>query len=81
MVAPRKPRHAFDQEVPLREQTDEYPLEHGVLPGDDPADLEERLLELLFRLRWCGTGKARVLLGHMEPFLSRSGRTYESMRN
>ncbi len=43
----REAGHALDQEVPLREQADEHPLEHLVLAGDDAPDLEERLLEPL----------------------------------
>ena len=42
--------HALDEQVALREQADEHALEHRVLPGDDPADLEERLLELFLRV-------------------------------
>ncbi len=51
----REPGDALDQQVPLREQADEHALEHRVLPGDDPADLEERLLELVAHL----SGRAR----------------------
>ena len=40
-----RPGHALDQEVALCEQADEHALEHLVLAGDDPPDLEERLLE------------------------------------
>ena len=43
----REPGHALDQEVPLREETDEHPLQHLILAGDDAPDLEERLLEPL----------------------------------
>ena len=43
----REPGHALDQQVALGQQADEHALEHLVLPGDDPADLEERLLEAL----------------------------------
>ena len=46
-----EPGNALDQQMPLRQQADEHPLQHRVLPGDDAADLEERLLELLLRLR------------------------------
>ena len=45
-----EPGHALDEQVALREQAHEHALEHRVLPGDDPADLEERLLELFLRL-------------------------------
>ena len=41
----REAGNALDQEVALREQADEHPLEHRVLAGDDAADLEQRLLE------------------------------------
>jgi hypothetical protein len=41
--------------VPLREQADENALEHCVLPGDDTADLEQRLLEAVPGVgRWNG---------------------------
>ena len=46
----RQPGDALDQEVPLREQADEHPLEHRVLAGDHPPDLEERLLEAFLGL-------------------------------
>jgi len=74
----REARNAFDQEVPLRQQTHEHALEHRVLPGDDPPDLEQRLLELLLGLRWGRNGVCRVLLGHVVPLLSRLGALYES---
>ena len=51
--------------MPLRQQAHEHPLEHRVLPGDDAADLEERLLELLLGLRWGGNGDVVRLLGHV----------------
>jgi hypothetical protein len=37
--------HALDQQMPAGQEADEHTLEHLILPGDDPADLEERLLE------------------------------------
>ena len=40
-----RPGHALDQQVALRQEADEHALEHRVLAGDDPPDLEERLLE------------------------------------
>ncbi len=43
----RKARHALDEEVSLREEADEHPLQHLILAGDDAPDLEERLLEPL----------------------------------
>ena len=43
----RQAGYALDQEVTLREQADEHPLEHLVLPGDHPPDLEERTLQPL----------------------------------
>ena len=49
-------RHALDQQVALREETDEDPLEHGVLPGDHPPDLEKRLLEAFLGLGGRGAG-------------------------
>ena len=48
--------HALDQQVALGEQADEDALEHGVLPGDHPPDLEERLLEALLGLGRRGAG-------------------------
>ena len=41
----REAGNAFDQEMALREEADEDPLEHRVLAGDHAADLEQRLLE------------------------------------
>ena len=46
----RQARDALDQQVAAGEQADEHPLEHLLLAGDDPPDLEERLLELLQEL-------------------------------
>ena len=49
------------------QQAHEHPLEHLVLPGDDPPDLEERLLEPLLRLRrvrWFDWA------GHVSPFVA-----------
>ena len=46
----RQAWNALDQQVALREQADEDPLEHLVLSGDDAADLEQRLLEAVSRL-------------------------------
>src|SRR5262249_7892875 len=37
----------LDQQMALRQQADEHPLEHRVLSGDDAPDLEQRLLEPL----------------------------------
>src|SRR3712207_8538284 len=34
--------NALDQQVAAGEQADEHALEHLVLPGDDPPDLEDR---------------------------------------
>ncbi len=36
---------ALDQDVPAREQADQHPLEHLLLAGDHPPDLEQRLFE------------------------------------
>jgi hypothetical protein len=64
--------------VALREQADEHPLEHRVLPGDDAPDLEEGLLQLdLCLLR--GGRKSFRALGHVASLLSRLRGTYESM--
>ena len=49
-----RPGHALDQEVAAGEQADEHALEHRVLPGDHPPDLEERLLEQLALLLYGG---------------------------
>jgi hypothetical protein len=56
----RQAGYAFDQQVPLGEQTDEDPLEHGVLAGDHPPDLEQRRLETFPRL---GCGGSRTFVG------------------
>ena len=37
--------HALEQAVAAGEQGDEHPLEHPVLADDDPAHLEQHLLE------------------------------------
>ena len=39
------PGHALEQAVAAGEQADEHPLDHPVLPDDDPFDLEERALQ------------------------------------
>jgi hypothetical protein len=39
------PGDAFDQQVPLRQQPDEHPLDQPVLPDDHPLDLEDRALQ------------------------------------
>ena len=61
------------KEVPLCEKADENPLEHRVLPRDDPSDLEERLLELFLRLLG-GRVEAFGGLGHAASLLSRAQR-------
>ena len=45
----RQSGNALDQDVPAGEQADEHPLEHLLLAGDHPPDLEQRLLELSHR--------------------------------
>ena len=62
-----RPGNTLDQEVPLREQADEHPLEHRVLPGDDAPDLEERLLEAVLRLGRCDSGFGRLLAHALLP--------------
>ena len=42
----REPGHALDQEVAAGDEADEHPLEHLVLAGDHPLDLDEGLLQL-----------------------------------
>ena len=42
----REAGHALDQEMAARDEADEHALEHLVLAGDHPLDLDERLLEL-----------------------------------
>ena len=59
----RQARHALDQQVAAGEQADEHPLEHRLLAGDDPPDLEERLLELLQELGSDGAEPAGAALG------------------
>ena len=73
----REPGNALDEEVTLREEAHEHPLEHRVLPGDDAADLEERLLELLLGLL---RGRAATFgtFGHAKSLLSRLRGSYES---
>jgi hypothetical protein len=39
-----QPRHAFDQQVALRQHRDQHPFEEAVLPDDDPLDLVEDAL-------------------------------------
>ena len=41
-----EPGHAFDQQVPLRENRDQHPLEEVVLADDDLLDLVEDALHL-----------------------------------
>ena len=69
-----RPGHALDQEVALREQADEHALEHRVLPGDDPADLEQRLLEAIPGIGGGdgGNGHGEVLLHRWPLNVSRS---------
>jgi hypothetical protein len=65
----RKAGHPLDEEVTLRQEAHEHPLEHRVLAGDDPPDLEEGLLELFLRL--LGGGQRPVgVLGHPWSSLS-----------
>ena len=75
----REPGDALDEEVPLRQKADEHPLEHRVLAGDDPANLEERLLELLLRVLR-GWLRQFAVLGHAMSLLSRLRVPYESTR-
>ena len=72
--------HAFDEQVALRQQADEHTLEHRVLPGDDPADLEERLLELFLRVLGRQRGVFDVLGHGGVPFSIGSRSSYESTR-
>ena len=53
--------HALDQEVAAGEQADEDALEHRVLPGDHPLDLEQRLLEQLALLLYGGLAHGTLL--------------------
>ena len=55
--------NALDQEVALREEADEHPLQHRVLPGDDAPDLEKGLLQPLADLGRRQRRSVR-LLGH-----------------
>ena len=46
-----EPRHALDQQMAARQQADQHALQHLILTGDHPPDLEQRLLESLLGLR------------------------------
>ena len=61
----REARYAFDQQVAARQQADEHALEHLILAGDHPPDLEQGLLELLHRL---GGGRRFVTARHVLSF-------------
>ena len=54
----RETGNALDQQVAAGEQAGQDPLEHLVLAGDHAPDLEEGLLQHLFRLLGldCGVG-------------------------
>ena len=47
----RQSRHPLDQQVATGQQAHEHALEHLILAGDHPPDLEQRLLEALLHLR------------------------------
>ena len=65
------PGHALDQQVAVRQQADEDPLEHRVLPGDHAADLEQGALEALPGLGGRGGGAVVGGRGHERPPWSR----------
>ena len=73
----REPGNTLDEQMALREEAHEHALEHRVLAGDDPADLEERLLELLLGLLR-GRRRAIHVLGHTSSLLSRLRGSYVS---
>ena len=61
-------RRNLDQEVAAGEQADEDALEHPVLPGDDPLDLEQRLLEQLALLLYGRLAHGMLLArGYVPP--------------
>ena len=80
------PGHALQQAVPAREQRDEHPLDHPVLPDDHPLDLEQGPFEQgrVLRRGWspgaeCGAlpsvrgrGVGRGRLGHRSSTACRS---------
>ena len=70
--------HALDQQVPLRQQADEHALEHRVLAGDHPPDLEQRLLEALLGLGGCGSRDVVRLRRHVSSSFRGDPRTYGS---
>ena len=72
--------HAFDEQVALRQQAHEHALEHRILPGDDPADLEQRLLELFLRVLGRQLGVFGSVGHDGVPFSIGSSGSYESMR-
>ena len=65
----REAGNAFDQEMALREQADEDALEHRVLAGDHAPDLEQRLLQAVFRL---GGSERGTVVRHLEASLVNS---------
>ena len=66
--------------MPLGEEADEDPLEHVVLAGNHPPDLEERLLEPVLGLGGRGHGQVVALLGHVVSLLRLYRVIYESRR-
>ena len=58
---------SLEQQVPLGKQADDDALEHHVLTGDHPPDLEQRLLETLLCLRRRYRNGVLALLGHVSP--------------
>jgi hypothetical protein len=85
-VPPRTPAvvlivsgHALDQEMAVGEQTDEDPLQHRILSGDDSLDLEEGLLETVLRIGRGDDGRGVELFGHVMLLLFRVGVVNETM--
>ena len=76
-----RPGDALDEQMPLRQQAHEHALEHRVLPGDDPADLEERLLELFLRVLgrqlgvFVGVGHGGVPFCRLERLIRKHARS------
>ena len=63
--------NALDQQVAAGEQAGQDPLQHLVLSGDYPPDLEEGSLQHLLGLLGLVCGRLLGLLGHASSFRDR----------